>query len=223
MTPTSEESHAAHRLLRELGAARLDHPGGTLLAHLERVQRRLAHWGARPALQLAGLCHACYGTGGFTPVLLPPDRRPRLRELIGAEAEAVVHLYASCDRQATFAALTGPGQELCFHDRFTGAAWTPDPRQARDFAELTAANELDIACVDRAFRERSGPGLRDLFTRLGPLLSPAARDDCAAVLGDTAGPALGGTAGPVLGDTAGPVLGDAAGPAPGGPTPEGRS
>lgn len=52
-------------LLRKLGAADIAHPGGTLVAHLQRVQRQLAEWGARPALQLAGLCHAFYGTDGF--------------------------------------------------------------------------------------------------------------------------------------------------------------
>ncbi|MGP3950161.1 DUF6817 domain-containing protein [Streptomyces sp. 7N604] len=42
-------------LLRRLGAERVDHPGGSLSAHLQRVQEALAEWGARPALQLAGL------------------------------------------------------------------------------------------------------------------------------------------------------------------------
>ncbi|TWV52736.1 VOC family protein [Streptomyces misionensis] len=91
-------SAQATALLRRLGAARIAHPGGTLLVHLQRVRELLATWGARPALQLAGLCHACYGTDGFPTALLPPDRRTELAAVIGAEAEAIVHLYASCDR-----------------------------------------------------------------------------------------------------------------------------
>lgn len=55
----------ADGFLRELGAEDIPHPGGTLLAHLRRVRTRLASWDARPALQLAGLCHAFYGTDGF--------------------------------------------------------------------------------------------------------------------------------------------------------------
>jgi hypothetical protein len=57
------------QLLTDLGAARIEHPGGTLLAHLERTRSRLAAWHARPALQLAGLCHAFYGTDGFATAL----------------------------------------------------------------------------------------------------------------------------------------------------------
>lgn len=78
----------ARSLLEDLGAATLPHPGGTLLAHLWRVQSRLADWGARPALRLAGLCHACYGTDGFPTALLPLDRRAELAWVVGAEAES---------------------------------------------------------------------------------------------------------------------------------------
>ncbi|MGY5125449.1 DUF6817 domain-containing protein [Streptomyces nigrescens] len=88
--PPSTTSQAV-ALLRELGAETLDHPGGTLLAHLRRVQEQLATWGARPALQLAGLCHAFYGTDGFATPLLPLDRRTELAAVIGAEAEALVN------------------------------------------------------------------------------------------------------------------------------------
>ncbi|WP_055702303.1 MULTISPECIES: DUF6817 domain-containing protein [Streptomyces] len=198
MTPTDGPAHAAHRLLTDLGAGRLDHPGGTLLAHLGRVRDRLDQWGARPALRLAGLCHATYGTGGFAPVLLPPADRRRLRDVIGTEAEAIVFLYASCDRQATYASLTTTptgesaapdrrtaptGRTIRFHDRFTGRTGIPGPRRSRDFAELTAANELDIACVDGAFRERWGADLMGLFTRLRPWLTDAAWQACERELG----------------------------------------
>ncbi|MGW3150033.1 DUF6817 domain-containing protein, partial [Streptomyces sp. NPDC001177] len=96
----------ARALLGQLGADTLAHPGGTLLAHLDRVRERLAVWGARPALRLAGLCHAAYGTDGFPSELLPLDRRPELRAVIGTEAEAIVYFYASCDRKATYPTLT---------------------------------------------------------------------------------------------------------------------
>ncbi|MEV5981919.1 DUF6817 domain-containing protein [Streptomyces sp. NPDC052114] len=190
--PTDTPDQTARRLLTELGAARLDHPGGTLLAHLDRVRDRLAGWGARPALQRAGLCHATYGTGGFAPVLLHPADRSRLRDAIGPEAEALVFLYASCDRRPTYASIATTtadrraacaGPAIRFHDRFTGRTWLPAPSRLRDFAELTAANELDIAGVDSAFRERWGADLRSLFTKLGPWLSAAARQDCERELG----------------------------------------
>ncbi|MFJ2738861.1 DUF6817 domain-containing protein [Streptomyces sp. NPDC087440] len=189
LPPESPPERAARQLLRGLGADSLEHPGGTLLAHLDRVHQRLADWGARPVLRLAGLCHAFYGTDGFGPSLLPPDRqdqRDRLRAAIGPEAEALVHLYASCDRRATYPGFAGP--DAPFTDRFTGRARVPGLQDKRDFAELTAANELDIACVDATFRARHGAQLLDLFDRFGPLLSPAARSDCVMVLGSASTP-----------------------------------
>lgn len=51
--------------LREHGAATIDHPGGTLYAHLGRVHDRLGALGHGPDVRLAGLTHAVYGTDGF--------------------------------------------------------------------------------------------------------------------------------------------------------------
>ncbi|MCT9140969.1 DUF6817 domain-containing protein [Streptomyces violarus] len=178
--PPLDAADRAIALLHQLGAAEIAHPGGTLVAHLRRVRSRLAVWGGRPALQLAGLCHAFYGTDGFPTGLLSADSRSDLAEVIGAEAEAIVYLYASCDRKATYPTLTdadGP-----FRDRFTGRLHTPDPRHRRDFAELSVANELDLARIDSAFREKWGPELLTLFTRFRPLLSEPAWSDCQAVL-----------------------------------------
>src|SRR4051812_28670710 len=41
--------------LASYGASEVPHPGGTLLAHLERVHALLGEWGSRPAVRLAGL------------------------------------------------------------------------------------------------------------------------------------------------------------------------
>lgn len=167
-------------LLRAYGAEDIAHPGGTLFAHLTRVRARLATWRARPVLQLAGLCHAFYGTDGFATALLPVDRRGDLAAVIGAEAEELVHLYASCDRKATYPDLARP--DAPFHDRFTGGRHVPEPRARRDFAELSAANELDLADIDPAFRAQSGPALLALFSRLQNLLTTDAWLDCRTVL-----------------------------------------
>jgi hypothetical protein len=167
-------------LLREFGAESISHPGGTLLTHLQRVQERLATWKARPALQLAGLCHAFYGTDGFPAALLPLDRRQDLAAIIGDKAEAIVYLYASCDRKATYPALNQAG--AAFRDRFTGRSCVPGPQLRRDFAELSAANELDLAHIDSAFRDKWGPELLVLFTRLQNLLSADAWFECRTVL-----------------------------------------
>ncbi|MCX4703681.1 DUF6817 domain-containing protein [Streptomyces sp. NBC_01373] len=171
-------------LVRELGAEGIAHPGGTLLAHLKRVQAQLATWKARPALQLAGLCHAFYGTDGFPTVLLPLDRREDLAAVIGVEAEAIVYLYASCDRKATYPSLSQG--DANFHDRFTGCSSIPGPQSRRDFAELSAANEIDLARVDAVFRDKWSSELLALFTRLQDLLSADAWLDCRSVLAASA-------------------------------------
>ncbi|MEV0411217.1 DUF6817 domain-containing protein [Streptomyces sp. NPDC050448] len=179
----------ARVLLRELGAGHIGHPGGTLLAHLERVQAQLGAWGARPALRLAGLCHAFYGTDGFATVLLPVGRRAGLAAVIGAEAEEIVYFYASCDRTASYPTLAadeaeaGTADTAAFRDRFTGHVHSPDRQSRRDFAELSAANELDLARIDPSFRTAHGPGLLALFASLRGLLSEPAWRDCQAVLG----------------------------------------
>ncbi|MFD0275686.1 DUF6817 domain-containing protein [Kitasatospora sp. NPDC127111] len=171
----------AFAMLRAAGAEGIEHPGGTLLAHLRRVSALLASWGARPALVSAGLCHAFYGTDGFPVALLDLGRRAELVEAIGTEAEALVHFYASCDRAASYGQLTeeaGP-----FVDRFTGARLRPSLAVRRDFAELTAANELDIAAISPELRARHGADLLVLFTRWRPLLSDPAWAHCRNVLG----------------------------------------
>ncbi|WP_198347735.1 DUF6817 domain-containing protein [Nocardia terrae] len=99
--PTSPDSRI-RRFLREHGADGIGPPGGTLLAHLERVADLLAVWGADEELRLAGLCHAMYGTDGFNQPLVDLSQRPTVAALIGDRAEALVYFYCSCDRQAVY-------------------------------------------------------------------------------------------------------------------------
>lgn len=169
-------------LLRELGAAQIEHPGGTLLAHLLRVSTLLAEWGARPALQRAGLCHAFYGTDGFATALLDLDRRHELVAAIGTEAESLVYFYASCDRRASYPTLADA--RGLFHDRFAGRRFSPTQGQRRDFAELTAANELDIARISPQFLAQHGAEVLELLTNMRPLLSDAAWSQTRTVLAD---------------------------------------
>ncbi|WP_374228213.1 DUF6817 domain-containing protein [Streptacidiphilus sp. ASG 303] len=168
--------------MRTRGAAGMPHPGGTLLEHLVRVAHLLGEWGAGPDLQAAGMCHAAYGTDGFDQALVDVTGRAALAELIGERAEALVHLYASCDRGVVHPRLGG-GQPVVFRDRFTGREHTPPEPDVRAFLEITAANELDVLAHDADLADRYGPALHGLFTRSRDLLSAAARDACAQRLG----------------------------------------
>jgi hypothetical protein len=168
--PGQEPATAAiSAALASRGATQIAHPGGRLLAHLQRVGALLGEWGARPAVRLAGLCHAWYGTDGFEAALGGLAFRDELAALIGAEAEQLVYFYASCDRRFTYPHLAQ--RAGLFRDRFTGAVLCPPPAVRRDFAELTVANELDITGVSPRFRARYGAELLELFRSWQDLLS----------------------------------------------------
>jgi hypothetical protein len=164
------ESEAAE-LLRAKRADLIQHPGGTLLEHLHRVHALLGAWGARRTLRLAGLCHAFYGTDGFPVALGSVHRREELSDIVGTEAEALVYLYASCDRARTYPSLHRP--DGAFADRFTGLSSQPSSGRRRDFAELTVANELDIV-RKAALGSAQITGLLDLFATWQSLLSAPA-------------------------------------------------
>jgi hypothetical protein len=87
----------------------------------------------------------------------------------GADAEALVYLYASCDRKASYCELVA--DDAVFTDRFTGERTRPPVQRRRDFAELTAANELDITAVSPQMRDRYGPAARPVH----PLAAVALR------------------------------------------------
>jgi pimeloyl-ACP methyl ester carboxylesterase len=164
------EFDGAVELLRVRGAADVVHPGGRLLPHLERTARRLQRWGASDELVRAGLCHAAYGTHGFPLPLLELGERELLREPLGDRAESIVYAYCAYDRDA------GGLDTGYVRDRFTGECWMPSASMRRDLAELTAANELDVA-QDGALSGRDLSAIGDLLLSLLPLLSEAARFD----------------------------------------------
>jgi len=164
------ESQQIQEFLLDRGAGRLPHPGGTLYEHLVRVAALLADWGANQDLQVAGLCHACYG---YPHALLRLDERPVLTALAGPRAEVLVYLYGSCDRAAVHPALKEAGP-VPFRDRFTGRTHTPPERDIRAFTELTAANELDVIRHNAALAARHGAALRQFFAGARQRLTDAA-------------------------------------------------
>lgn len=170
---TSAEA-SADALLRRLGAPTVAHPGGSLYEHLWRVHGVLEAWGASRSVRLAGLCHAVYGTAGFDRQLLPRTAHTPLVDAIGRRAEALVHLYASCDR-ADFYPRLEHERPPRFRDRYTGRERVLPEASLRGLVEITAANELDVVHHDERFRASQGDGLLRLFTASADLLSPQAR------------------------------------------------
>jgi hypothetical protein len=129
------------------------------------------------------LCHAVYGTDGYPVRLLDPGgERDELARLIGAAAESLVYLYASCDRGYLYP-LIRAAAPLRFRDRFNGQEFTPDRAQFGAFMELTFANELDIFGRDPALVADHQASFGTLFRRSQALVSGAAYDRFVAVFG----------------------------------------
>lgn len=81
----SDARTRAEAWLAARGAGLVEHDAGTLLPHLRRTALWLERWQAPEHVQLAGLCHAAYGTDGFATALAA-DRGP-LRTAVGVRAE----------------------------------------------------------------------------------------------------------------------------------------
>ncbi|MET8154633.1 DUF6817 domain-containing protein [Actinoplanes sp. NPDC049668] len=171
---------AVRAWLRERGAESIEHPGGTLYAHLGRVHDRLGALGHGPDVRLAGLTHAAYGTDGFDRALLPLADRAVLRDLVGEPAEALVYLYGACDRSRSWKEL--PGTRRVW-DRFTGLGHHLAPEQAGPFTDLTIVNELDVVERDPGIAERHGDQLRELFGSWAALASAPVLAESRRVLG----------------------------------------
>jgi hypothetical protein len=165
--------------LRQRGADTIDHPGGTLYAHLSRVHDRLGRLGSGTDVRLAGLAHAVYGTDGFDLALLDPADRATLRTLIGTPAENLVYLYGACDRGRTWRQLADSGEVW---NRFTNQVEALDPALLQPFVDISIVNELDVVERDPAVAERYGAYLRTLFASWAQIASAQVTADANHVL-----------------------------------------
>jgi hypothetical protein len=177
MDPAAEEDMRAW--LRQRGADTIDHLGGTLYAHLLRVYDRLGRLGSGTDVRLAGLAHAVYGTDGFDLVLLDPADRAALRNLIGAPAENLVHLYGACDRGRTWRRLADTGEVW---NRFTDRVEPLDPTLLQPFVDISIVNELDVVEQNSAVAEKYGAYFRTLFTSWAQIASAQVTADARQVL-----------------------------------------
>jgi Aspartyl/Asparaginyl beta-hydroxylase len=127
-------------VLRELARRRTDlvkHARGSLLAHLQGVQAILAAWGCPERVRLAGLLHSAYSTEEFTYRLFGKDERPRVRELVGIDAERLVFAFCVCDRAAVVAAAARGEREVRLRG---GGTMLLDVGDLADILLIEAAN-----------------------------------------------------------------------------------
>ncbi len=171
--------------LSELGAGEFKHVNGTLIEHLQETHDLLESWGNRPALCMAGLFHAVYGTDGFSPIVVEIAKRKEIAQLIGQEAEQITYIFSCCDRKAVYPRIGTPDQNL-YTNRLTGQSFRVALPVLKDLCELTVANELQILKLNERLRKASGPMWWHLFGRMRGLISDHATQAFRAVLKDYA-------------------------------------
>lgn len=167
--------------LQEIGAGEFEHLNGSLIKHLTSTYELLKQWQADDVLCDAGLYHAAYGTDGFNSKVLPLSHRALVSEIIGQEAEALVYLYCSCDRNYTFSDLDS-NKRIAFKDRFSGETFELTSEQAKAFCELTVANELELAMDSTEFLNQHKQSLYQLFSKMEPWLTKPANAAVESIL-----------------------------------------
>ena len=125
------------------------------------------------AARLAGPRHL-HGTDGFPVAQGDPRRRQPQADLDHRRGDRTSPAYFYASRDCCFSYPHLAERDGPFKDRFTGTVLRPPLRLRRDFAELTAANELDIAAVNPDLRAQHGQDLLGLFTSWRDLLSETA-------------------------------------------------
>ena len=168
--------------LNNLGAGEFEHLNGSLIEHLNSTYQLLIKWRASQEVCDSGLYHAAYGTAGFESQVVSFSQRKDIAKIIGDSAEAIVYLYCSCDRSFVFKHFDSK-KPINFKDRFTGNEFELTNEQARQFCELTVANELELAIASSEFLQEHGKSLLNLFIKMEPLLSKPANKSINSVLG----------------------------------------
>lgn len=93
-------SHIA--LLRRLDAHVTSHSRRTLLEHLQGTYDLLEAWGNASQICVAGLFHSVYGTYVFDSHSAELGMRDEIRDVIGRDAERLVHLFCVTDRRTFY-------------------------------------------------------------------------------------------------------------------------
>lgn len=158
---TPPELHLA--FLVEVGARDAAHSQRSLFDHLSGTYQLLHAWQADEDVAVAGLFHSIYGTNAFKKQLLKADDRPRLRELIGPRAEALVHLFSAELRPAAFARRGGFPDGYADALQAAGIAVADAGQVMAALIEIECANLLEQSayrgsgfqrCLDTARRQR---------------------------------------------------------------------
>lgn len=161
------------------------HKAGTFKHHLLGVYQTLVLWDQPREIRLLGLFHSVYGNEYVNLTLFDQDReRGVLREILGEEAEAWVHLFCKMPRTRFVQAILrgeGLGAEGLRLDDGKGQTFEFTPRQVAAFiiASVADVGEQWHSWQDEVFAGYPNQQRRDLKTHWaasfwpGPLKPPS--------------------------------------------------
>jgi hypothetical protein len=163
--------------LKQLGVGEFAHLNGSLESHLLGTYELLAGWNNPAFVCTAGLYHAVYGTQPMKALGIPhkdysSSDRQAIQKIIGLRSEALVYLYAACDRDYFYPQIGSPKAQ--YRDRFAGDTRLLSPRTLSNLLEITMANELEICQSSQCFIEQHRHWFVDLFGRFEGLVSAKA-------------------------------------------------
>jgi len=148
-------------LLRQCGAMQRPHSGRTLFDHLVGTHNLLRAWGNSSSICLGGLFHSIYGTNAFRHESLSEQDRPRLRDLIGDEAERLAWDFCHVDRPAAIIAAIHQALDRSAANPASILRSTVEPNWS-SLAEIEVANLLEQGSQSRALRQLFFLGMEKL-------------------------------------------------------------
>jgi hypothetical protein len=151
MDADGRTAEVARELVRRR-ADLVDHARGSLEQHLVAVHQVLERWGQPERVRLAGLLHSGYSTESFGFRLFGARERPRVRELIGVDAERLVFAFGGVTRDDLLASAADAADATRLTTRWEAATVT---LRRRDVAELLVIHAANLA--EQTCRARGGP------------------------------------------------------------------
>jgi hypothetical protein len=170
------------RRLIELSAGEFEHIDMQLIAHLDGTRCMLKAWGARDALQQAGLFHQAYSKGKIKDkTYISQPQRQLIAAVIGQDSEVIVYHYCACDRETFFNSLLLTNKPD-YIDRFLQHPVPLEPQLLRDLCEMFVATELELALNDPQKNLLGEQKFRAFLLKLSPYLSRGANNKITQVL-----------------------------------------
>ena len=170
------------RRLIELSAGHFEHIDGQCIACMDGTRCLLKAWGARDALQQAGLFHLVYNDALLhRRDLFDQQQRNLVADVIGEDCEAIAYYYAAL-QPAKFVAERQQGDSEQYFDHFSQQLVSIAPQLLKDILELCVAVELEQALRHPPLDSRQHALFSQIHNHYCAYLSRAANNRLARLL-----------------------------------------